>query len=202
MPPQTTQEDSMKSVARFGASAFVVAMLAFSAATVQAVPVYNPGNGHYYELVMTGAPITWAASNAAATSMGGYLATLTSAAEDSFVWSQYSSFLGDSAGNVAYVGGYQPAGTGEPSAGWQWVTGEVWSYTNWAGGEPNDCCGGEDFLHLGWYSNGQWNDIYEGGQTHNYIVEWNTNPVPEPGTLALLASGLSAFVARRRRSSV
>jgi hypothetical protein len=22
--------------------------------------------------------------------------------------------------------------------GWGWVTGEVWSYTNWAAGEPNN----------------------------------------------------------------
>ena len=41
----------------------------------------------------------------------------------------------------------------EPDGGWQWVTGEPWSYTDWFSGEPDDIAGTEEksamFAHVG-----------------------------------------------------
>ena len=42
---------------------------------------------------------------------------------------------------------------------WKWVDGSPWNYTTaWGGGEPNDCCSGEDYLQVN--SHGRWNDLF------------------------------------------
>ena len=53
----------------------------------QAEPVRWSGNGHRYEVVVVPEGITWLDAKAAASARGGYLATLTSAEENRFVWS-------------------------------------------------------------------------------------------------------------------
>ena len=68
------------------------------------------GNGHYYELVLPADPsenYSWTQANAAASSMTdngsqGYLATVTSAAENAFLASQFQSRyrLADPLGSV------------------------------------------------------------------------------------------------------
>ena len=77
------------------------------------------GNDHWYEHVSAGA--TWTAANTAATARGGYLATVTSAAENTFV----NGFLPPTV--EAWVGGYQDRSGltfSEPLGGWRWVTSE------------------------------------------------------------------------------
>ncbi|MCG8533051.1 MAG: hypothetical protein MI749_20680, partial [Desulfovibrionales bacterium] len=54
------------------------------ATTAQAAPVQWSVNGHSYEFVNTGTELTWEAAQAAATGKGGYLATITSQAENTF----------------------------------------------------------------------------------------------------------------------
>ena len=83
----------------------------------------NGGDGHYYEAIATGG-INWFQANAAAVKRGGYLATITSAEENAFVfalirdnpalWAHRPS--GNSFG--PWIGGYQPAGSSEPADGW------------------------------------------------------------------------------------
>ena len=42
---------------------------------------------------------------------------------------------------------------------WAWSDGTKWNFLSaWNGGEPNDCCGGEDYLQV--RSNGRWNDLF------------------------------------------
>ena len=42
---------------------------------------------------------------------------------------------------------------------WAWSDRSPWRYKSaWGGGEPNDCCGGEDYLQIN--SNGRWNDLF------------------------------------------
>lgn len=48
-------------------------------------PVEDGGNSHYYEVVSAPTGITWAGANSRAIERGGYLATITSQAENLFV---------------------------------------------------------------------------------------------------------------------
>ena len=116
-----------------------------------------PGNGHYYQPVAVTQSITWDDASTAAQAAGGYLATITSAGENSFVFSLIDSdpywYFG-SYTSGPWIGGWQPTSGPEPDGGWEWVTGEAFTFTNWVMGEPNDDWnpGGEDYLQYagGW----------------------------------------------------
>jgi hypothetical protein len=159
-----------------------------------ATPVKNPENGHWYEVV--GSSITWEDAKTAAqalsySGMSGHLATITSEKENNFV-----SSLGSVDG--CWLGGFQSAGSSEPNGGWQWVTGESWSYTNWNSGEPNDM-GNENALQF-WNSN-VWNDK-NGNNMYGYIVEYEptTTSVPEfPSIVLPVAAVLGILVISGRR---
>jgi len=174
----------------------------------QAIPVQFGGNGHFYEAVNTGGGVNWTAAKAAAESVGGYLATITSSAENDFVYNLISHpdfWFVDGVGNSQgpYIGGYQEESQSAPNMGWKWVTGETWSYTNWAPGEPNDAgstLGIEDNEenYLQYFKQGNdggnptpgntWNDILDYSAVKGYVIEWGdqpeltTNP-PDGGTL-------------------
>src|SRR5437016_412417 len=96
-----------------------------------------PGNGHRYEAVY--APgLTWQEAQAACQARGGYLATITSAAENTFVKGLFenntSFWYVDGFNNALgpWVGGVQAPGSSEPGGGWGWVTGEPFVYTDWS----------------------------------------------------------------------
>ena len=82
---------------------------------------------HYYEFVSTEGFISWADARAAAAERGGYLATITSEAEQ--------SCLTDLQGGCGWLGGNDVDAEGA----WEWNTGEDWAFENWAPGEPNNC---------------------------------------------------------------
>ena len=143
------------------------------------------GNGHCYEAVLVGeVGITWSDAQAASIARGGYLTTITSAEENSFVFSLVSGDsrfwtlrLGDGIG--PWLGGLQPAGSQEPSGGWEWLTGEAFNYTNWSPGEPNNHGGGPEdrlqFFGQGSLIGSAWNDFPGGIAVTGYIVE--TSPI-------------------------
>jgi hypothetical protein len=139
------------------------------------------GNGHYYEAVLVPGGITWDDANAAAEAKGGHLATITSAAENQFVYNLVAGddryWIFDSNAYGPWLGGYQPAGSPEPAGGWIWVTGESFSYTNWWTGEPNN--GGsadvEESLHFiggNTLQSPAWNDAPHDFSAKGYIVEY------------------------------
>jgi len=162
------------------ASAVIVIVVLVSGLAV-AEPVQwtngEGGNNHWYEAVVC-PECTWSEANALAQSMShlgvvGYLATITSAAENSWVWAQFDSPCS------YWLGGYQAEGSLEPAAGWSWVTGESWNYEYWTTQgqvEPNNALGLEHFLQFDWNCWPTWNDfpnepadpLFVGG----YIVEF------------------------------
>ncbi len=153
------------------------------------------GNGHWYGLESVGpSGISYTDAQAAALRCGGYLATITSAEENAFVYSltRYSPdawYDSGGSGLGPWLGGFQPEGSVEPGGGWTWVTGEPWSYANWTPGEPNNL-GLENHLHF--YASGarmgpRWNDLPENNPVRGYVIEFDSPPRPmfvHPATVA------------------
>jgi hypothetical protein len=164
------------------------------------------GNGHYYELVnATG--LSWDAASIAAEDRGGYLATPTSSAENSFIVDVVGVGLpGTGIQYLYWLGGFQPYNEAHPNEGWQWITREPWSYTNWSAGEPNDFFGPASEQYLVYdEGKGKWNDVpLNWGFVDGYIVEFDALPTPEPSTLGLIALPVLAMfycsVLRRPRT--
>ena len=98
-------------------------------------------NGHSYYR-STGSAF-WTTAKQNCVSMGGYLVTITSAAENSFIFNLWPS---------GWIGL-----TDEVTEGvWRWVTGETYSYSSWNPGEPNNA-GNEDYIQF--VGGGKWNDL-------------------------------------------
>ena len=115
------------------------------------------GNNHWYELVKT-PKLTWSQARDYAVNHGGYLATITSSAENDFIRTLFAN------GTAPFIGGYSENNV------FRWVTGETFSYTNWQAGEPNNFNGVEDCAQfLG--ATGQWNDTSK-NFPNAFIVEY------------------------------
>lgn len=157
------------------------------------------GNGHWYEAVVNASAVTWEAARTEAESRGGYLATLTSAQEDAFVWGLVANRpeLWANTFGGPWLGGYQPDPSVPAASGWVWVTGETWNYTHWAAGEPNDAGwqgGRESYLQFR-DGTGGWNDFTnDGNRVYSYVVEY---AVPAPTVVPLIGA---TFLRRRRRA--
>ncbi len=123
-------------------------------------PVLDPTSGHWYKAVAVPAGIEWFEADAAARGstfmeMPGHLVTITSAAENDFIATNFPGAISP----VGYwLGAFQPAGSAEPGGGWRWVTGEPFVFQNWGLGEPNNSEGHEDGLQFSKSDAGRWND--------------------------------------------
>jgi hypothetical protein len=147
-------------------------------------PVRWSGNGHFYDVVSAPATISWEDANAAAAAAGGYLATITSRAENDFVFSLVNNAKYWHGSSGPWLGGYQSPATVQPNSNWRWVTGEAWDYTNWQTGQPNHSGGKvEDKLQFGFAALASvWNDIMSldptpGYRPIAYVVEWDRDPL-------------------------
>ena len=146
--------------------------------------VFNPENGHFYELISQ-PELDWEAARQYAGQLydgSGYLATLTSREENDLI---FSSYLGL---KDVWLGGFQDPNIDETdgnyNAGWQWITDEPWQFTDWQNFEPNNEheTGQEDHLQIG-HEFG-WND-QNGGHISAFLVEWDA--MPDPSFQSLLA---------------
>ena len=117
----------------------------------------------------------------------GHLATITSGGEDGTVMGLVEEAkakcldpTNPTNANLAYfLGGTRTTVTpGAPAAGWTWITGEPWSYTNWGSvfgtQEPNNQNGTENTL-LYWATHGLGNGGWGDGTTNpvgGYVIEF------------------------------
>ncbi|MBM3330472.1 hypothetical protein FJY68_01315 [candidate division WOR-3 bacterium] len=149
--------------------ATLIAAVALLAGIAGAVPepwVHPDGSIHYYDPISTPSGLNWNFAWDSALGHGGYLATITSQAENDFVFSLVDSsqfWHTRTSRQVAgpWLGGTQDFGSFEPDSGWHWVTGESMNYRNWTPGEP-DNNGDENALHFGEALNARvpsWDDV-------------------------------------------
>jgi len=189
-----------------------------SAASAQLVQwsTAGGGNGHWYQYVSATsifAPVSFGTALAAAQSsthlgLQGYLATVTSQAEQDFLNGAFSYLFGFGAVSTTWLGASDADVEGE----WRWLggpeAGQLASYTNWLPGHP---IGGDDFdlmaLYIGAASTPAtfgWASLRSTDGALGYLIEYSGTSVPtvpEPAAGALLLAGLAAFVvvSRRRR---
>ena len=134
--------------------------------------IYSPVTGHWYQLNET--RMKWSEAKTFAESQGGYLATITSAAEGQWLYDAFGSALSIDSGYRTF-GGNDVASEGQ----WQWITGETWSYSNWYAGEPNNSGGNEDCIAL--YSflkpghGHSWNDVPT-DVGYRSLIEYDSDP--------------------------
>ena len=156
---------------------------------------YNPLTEHFYEYVSSSGSWTSAKTNSELRSYfgrAGYLATMSSEAENNFIWKLMSSdgwFGGsDEVGQVNTAKGSNVfASQTAVEQKWHWVTGPekgtqfsngstavTGQYAKWAGGEPNNA-GGEHYAQFYSANSGQWNDL-PNTNLPGYICEYGDMP--------------------------
>ncbi len=203
-----------------------VAALAITSLPAQAAPTLNVANNHYYEVInfnSTGR-MDWTqaeaySENLTFNGLHGYLATITSASEDNFVWG-----LGS---NGYFLGGFdhstQDVAGNWVHHNWQWVTGETFTYSRWLPGQPDNwqdwsslTPDNEDYLMYGGGNTKRgWNDTnidssfyindFFGYATKGFVVEYSAPiaplaTIPLPGAFALFGSALLGFVLHRKKN--
>ena len=169
-----------------------------------------PDNGHQYAVVLVGQDGTWTDANNGAISLGGHLATITSVEENDFIFSliddpAYWVSQGGAWNFGPWFGLVQAPGGGEPAGGWEWVTGETFSFSNWdvQSNEPNNSPPNENVAHfhaIGSSHQSYWNDLQGDWpiRPNSYVVEIDS--VPEPTGPVALSLGLIAILGKRRRA--
>lgn len=131
-------------------------------------------NNHYYKVFADG--MNWHDAGQRCKELGGHLVTITSREEQAAV----QSIILYSGKKKNY---YWTAGFGVEKDNWRWNTGEEFTYSNWAKGEPNNDLGNEFILSI--YNSGEWCDCPADGIEHipdvdffrlensGFICEWD-----------------------------
>lgn len=161
----------------------ILAITVLATMTTMAEPVFFAGTGHYYEAVKAPSGVTRHQAGLAAAAKGGYLASITSEEENAFVFSLVNdisfftnlSNFGDRLG--PWLGGISTA------SGWQWNTGEPFTYSKWKPGQPDAYAGFYQYLlfYDGANVGPNWGD-HPGSHVDGfelpkgYIIEYNQAP--------------------------
>lgn len=170
---------------------------------------YNPLTEHFYEYVSGN--ITWTNSKTSAENRSyfgraGYLSTMSSEAENNFIWRLMSSDgwfgasdelseVNNAKGTTAF------ASQAAVEQKWHWVTGPekgtqfsngstavTGQYSKWAGGEPNNA-GGEHYGQFYSTNSGQWNDL-PNTTLPGYICEYGDMPSDITTSITILTRNI------------
>ena len=132
-------------------------------------------NGHTYTVFSLKSIKTWDEAKVFCESLGGYLATLTTAEENAAVYAHVIEM------GYSYRDVYFGLSDAESEGSWKWVTGEPFEMNSWGQGEPNNYEDGENYATFSWesaeygYSFGFWNDNdgnMKGWESGAFICEW------------------------------
>ena len=136
--------------------------------------VADGGNGHWYQFRWSTSLLCWNGARHQCELLGGHLATITSAAENSLL---LGLTIPENPGGI--LGGPYIGGTceGLPWGQWYWITGEPFGFTAWMPGAPNGSGGStEPYLHFWRWQNLGWNDAGDcGGGMFCYLIEWDAD---------------------------
>jgi hypothetical protein len=185
---------------------FMVLLISIATATLTSYtfaaisPMYDY-NGHSYFITDPG---TWLEAEAEAVAAGGHLITINDIAENIEMYNISMPYLlGDYMGPMgvgAWIGLYQKPGHPEPFGGWEWISGEPVTFTNWGPGEPSNDEGVENYAHFGLFvPSYEWNDWSHLRSDWSYwgpipgiaeIVPQQEEVIPAPGALLLGSLGL------------
>ena len=150
---------------------------------------YNSTNAHFYKPITAGAYYLTARSNASATTFKGqtgYLVTITSASEDTFIQSNVPGnniwfAASDRVTDGTWVIDAGPEqGTVMKTQNGQYNGNIAGVYNNWAPGEPNGSNHSEDYAVTKWGGN-QWNDL-SNNYNNPYVIEYGTWSNPDSQT--------------------
>lgn len=140
-------------------------------------PIYADAiefNGHCYK--MFDESFSWDNAKKECEKIGGHLVTINSKEEQEFLVDMVKS----STKKNMWIGAYPSNGN------YRWITGEQFSYTNWAPEEPNNVFDMQNaammYTQNATYPAGTWNDENENGRNwtgyylsdFGYICEWGT----------------------------
>jgi hypothetical protein len=140
---------------------------------------------HLYIAVLAWA-ITWPDAKAVAEAAGGHLVTISSKAENDFIFDlffldeRFVKLEPDGASlSGPWIGMFQPRGAREPAGGWQWVTGEPVKFKNWQPWGPDNYREGENYARFwGTINKGAnlkrpiwWDDARELDEFRSFIIE-------------------------------
>jgi MYXO-CTERM domain-containing protein len=169
------------------------------------------GNDHWYGVIGTysssGLGLSWTDARSQAQSLGGDLVSLTSSAENDFVYNQITSdaslWHATTSGNYCYAWGPW-IGLSAVNGAWTWSDGSAFSYAAWGPGEPYEGTSGY-VQYYRYYQN--WGPPIPDSRWDNAgiergmfaVVEWTSNPVPAPAAAAPLLALAGLTVRGRRR---
>jgi len=102
-------------------------------------PITNTGNGHVYFLLSSN---TWTSSEVEARSLGGHLATVRNASEQTWIYTNFSHWAGTN--RNLWIGLYDPnpatnsSDRAQRRTEFRWISEETNAYANWSSVEPNN----------------------------------------------------------------
>ena len=123
-------------------------------------------NNHYYSIVKT--PLVWTQAERFCEYIGGRLLALET--EDEAIFIDALRFYTGTKNQNILIGASDEVSEGD----WRWPNGTKVTYSAWAGGQPDNAGGIEDYVHL--YGSGDtklWNDV-NNSQAYYFICEWES----------------------------